>query len=413
MRCSSLGTLALCLLMTACGLEDPPEAVPIDGIGGSGGGGSPGGSVGGVAILSHNAGQDCMSCHKSGGAGASKGIFTVAGTVYQSGGMPQTHATVSVYPVGSDTAQATMTVDGLGNFWTTQTVAALVPAAGQQLVQGVHAVVRPTAGTSRSMLGVISNGSCNSCHSPSGGVARVSAQQVDAQQGVSIASSGGNGESLPAANTTSPALALIATGAAHSCVVKSDGAVLCWGSNSQGQLGNSAGDQATPVAVSALGQVSASIEDHAIAAGDHHTCAIAATGGLVLCWGANDKGQLGNGNTDPAQVSAIALSGVNALSASADDTCARAGSGEQASFYCWGATPRRVDASAGNLPDALLPLLDAGSLVNSIAAREVAGLESTSFSHVATGRNYSCGITTDNRIKCWEGTRASVDIPLE
>src|SRR6478736_6172346 len=37
MRCSSLGALALCLLMTACGLEDPPEAVPIDGIGGRGG----------------------------------------------------------------------------------------------------------------------------------------------------------------------------------------------------------------------------------------------------------------------------------------------------------------------------------------------------------------------------------------
>src|SRR6478735_2875906 len=104
MRCLSLGALALCLLMTACGLEDPPAAVPIDGTGGSGGGApATGGSVGGVAILSHNAGQDCMSCHKSGGGG--KGIFTVAGTVYQNGGMPQTRATVSVYPVGSNTAQ--------------------------------------------------------------------------------------------------------------------------------------------------------------------------------------------------------------------------------------------------------------------------------------------------------------------
>src|SRR6478609_3866864 len=112
MRCSSLGALALCLLITACGIDDPPDAVPIDGTGGTGGGApATGGSVGGVAILSHNAGQDCMSCHKSGGGGASKGIFTVAGTVYQSGGMPQTHAMVSVYPVASNTAQATMTVD--------------------------------------------------------------------------------------------------------------------------------------------------------------------------------------------------------------------------------------------------------------------------------------------------------------
>ncbi|HYP79483.1 MAG TPA: hypothetical protein VEQ17_04285, partial [Steroidobacteraceae bacterium] len=265
--------------------------------------------MGGVAILSHNAGQDCMSCHKSGGAGASKGIFTVAGTVYQNGGMPQTHATVSVYPVGSNTAQATMTVDGLGNFWTTQSVAALTPAAGQQLVQGVHAVVSPTAGTSRSMLGVISNGSCNSCHSPGGGVARVTAQLVDPQTGVSIASAGGNGESLPS-STPSPSITLaqIATGASHSCVITSEGAVLCWGSNSQSQLGSYTADQPTPLTVTALGQVRASVEDHAIAAGDHHTCVIAASGDLVLCWGANENGQLGNGNTEPAPFSALTLS---------------------------------------------------------------------------------------------------------
>ena len=141
MRSLSLGALAACLLLTACGPGDPVAAVPINGSGGSGGGGTGtagGGSVGGVAILSHNAGQDCMSCHKTGGTG--RGVFTVAGTVYRSGGGAQTAATVMIYPQGSTTAQATMTVDGLGNFWTTQTVAALVPAAGQTLVQGVRAV---------------------------------------------------------------------------------------------------------------------------------------------------------------------------------------------------------------------------------------------------------------------------------
>jgi len=403
----------MCLLLTACGPGDPPEAVPIDGVGGSGGGGSPGGSVGGVAILSHNAGQDCMSCHKAGGSGASKGIFTVAGTAYRNDGSPQIHATVMIYPQGSDTAQATMTVDGLGNFWTTQPVAALVPAAGQQFALGAHPVVRPTAGTSRSMLGVITNGSCNSCHSTSGGVARVSAQLVDSQH-VSIASADGNGESLATAEAASPiALARIATGAAHSCVVKADGGVMCWGSNSQRQLGNNGGDQGTPVAVSALGQTIASLEDRSIAAGDNHTCIITADGNTVLCWGANDKGQLGNGNTEPAPVSVVALAGVNALSASGDETCARVGNGDQNSFYCWGATPRRVDASAGDLPNALVPLLDTRSMVSGVAARSVAGLESTSFSQIATGPNYSCGITTGHRIKCWEGSRASVDVPLE
>lgn len=420
MRSLPLGALALCLMLTACGPGDPPEAVPINGSGGSGGGGSTsgstGGSVGGVAIRSHNAGQDCMSCHKAGGSGAGKGIFTVAGTVYKDGGTPQIQATVMVYPNGSNTAEATMSTDGLGNFFTTQPVASLVPAAGQQFAQGAHVVVRATGGGTRSMLGVITNGSCNSCHSSAGGVARVTAQFVEPQTGVQAMAALGNGESLSAAPatataTTAGSLAQIATGAAHGCVVKNDGAVLCWGSNSLGQLGNPGGDQATPVAVGALGHVRASTTDHSIAAGDHHTCVIAA--GIPLCWGSNAQGQLGNGSTEPTSISTPAASGITALSAAGNSTCARVGSGEGALFYCWGsgnAAPLLVNA--GDLPDHALPLVSDASLVAHVATPSVVGLESTSFTRVATTGDHGCGITDQGRVKCWEGTAASVDIPI-
>jgi hypothetical protein len=370
-----------------------------------------------VAILSHNAGQDCMSCHRAGGAGASRGIFTVAGTVYRNGGTAQTMATVMIYPQGSNTAQATMTVDGLGNFWTTQTVAALVPAAGQTLVQGVRAVVQPVGGTSRAMLGVISNGSCNSCHSPGGGVARVTAQLQDS--GMMRAAATSTGESL--AQESAPVSTIvpvqIATGAAHACVVKSDGGVLCWGSNAAGQLGaNVDGDQSAPVTATVLGHVSLSTDDLAIAAGSNHTCGVAATGNLVLCWGADDRGQLGNGDNTSSQISVIALSGVNALSAADDSTCARVGTGDAASFYCWGANsnaPRRVAADAADRPDALVALLDDGTpLLAATTVGNVAGLGAVSFTRIASGAARSCGITTTHRVKCWEGTHASVDIPL-
>jgi hypothetical protein len=124
--------VALGLLLSACGGGGGDAGGSSSG--GTGGTGGTGGSGGGgtVAVLSHNAGMNCMTCHRSGGTGAAKGIFTVAGTVYRNDGSAQTNATVILVPSGSNTIQATLTTDGLGNFFTTQTVAALVPAAGQQ-----------------------------------------------------------------------------------------------------------------------------------------------------------------------------------------------------------------------------------------------------------------------------------------
>jgi len=421
MRCFAPGVFALCLMLGACGPTGNTDAGPpgqtsggtSNGTGTATSGNNAGN--GSVAIMSHNAGQDCLSCHKSGGTGASKGVFTIAGTVYNNNGGAQTSATVTIYAAGSNNVQATLSTDGLGNFWTSQAVAALVPAAGQTLVQGVNAVVRPTGGSSRSMLGVVSNGSCNACHSSAGGVARVTAQFLDSAPGMHIAAASGDGESATPAWASTTALAQVATGATHNCVVKADGGVLCWGANDQGQLGaDVSGDVSAPVAVTALGHVSAATTDHSIAAGDHHTCVLAATGDLVMCWGANDKGQLGNGDNDAARISNIALAGVTALSAAGDRTCARVGAQANASFYCWGLTPpQRVDISAATLPDALIPLLDAGApMVTAMTASQVAGLQSTSFRQIATAADHSCGITTDDRLKCWEGTHASVDIPL-
>lgn len=310
MRSLYIGLLTACVLLTACGPGDPVAAVPINGSGGSGGGGSAsgsvgGGSVGGVAILSHNAGQDCMGCHRAGGSG--RGVFTVAGTVYRSGGGAQTAATVNIYPQGSNTAQATMTVDGLGNFWTTQTVAALVPAQGQTLVQGVRAVVVPTGGTSAAMLGVISNGSCNACHSPGGGTGRVTAQMLDSGMVHAAAADTGEGAApaTAAAQASTPMLARIATAADHACVQKVDGTVLCWGSRP--------GDPATPTQVPEV----------------------------------------------PADLQ-----------------------------------------------------FESASLATRITTPDVAGLAGVTFVQISSAEGRSCGITTDDRVKCWEGTYASVDVPL-
>ncbi len=76
--------------------------------------------------------------------------------------------------------------------------------------------------------------------------------------------------------------------------------ILCWGANDRGQLGDgTTTDRATPVVVTGL---PSNVVPNAITLGVEHACVLAApatSGGTtrVFCWGANDHGQLGDGTT--------------------------------------------------------------------------------------------------------------------
>lgn len=59
----------------------------------------------------------------------------------------------------------------------------------------------------------------------------------------------------------------------HSCAVKTDGGIVCWGLNDKGQ---------TTVPSGTFTQVSA---------GDNHTCGLKTADGTVVCWGDNSRGQ--------------------------------------------------------------------------------------------------------------------------
>lgn len=82
----------------------------------------------------------------------------------------------------------------------------------------------------------------------------------------------------------------VGTGAFHSCALKSNGRMYCWGQNTKGQLGQGTfgGGSLTPVEV----PLPARAVD--IAVGHEHTCA-ALRNGRVACWGWNANGQLGIG----------------------------------------------------------------------------------------------------------------------
>ncbi|WP_018801849.1 Ig-like domain repeat protein [Salinispora arenicola] len=89
----------------------------------------------------------------------------------------------------------------------------------------------------------------------------------------------------------------VAAGAAFSLALTSAGTILAWGDNTIGQLGDGTTiDSPTPVVVSLPTGVTAT----AVAGGATHSLAVTSAG-TVLAWGANAVGQLGDGTTTPSR----------------------------------------------------------------------------------------------------------------
>lgn len=90
----------------------------------------------------------------------------------------------------------------------------------------------------------------------------------------------------------------VATGAEHTCARLDTGAARCWGRNAEGQLGYgmelAVGSVITPAAA---GDVPVGSPVQQLVAGAEHTCAVV-DGGNLRCWGNNDLGQLGRGDTE-------------------------------------------------------------------------------------------------------------------
>lgn len=193
-------------------------------------------------------------------------------------------------------------------------------------------------------------------------------------------------------------VSLVAAGLRHTCAV-AGGDLWCWGRSRAGELGGTPGGRcsalrgpvscsSTPIRVEGLAG-----EPGAVALGDAHTCA--SVGDAVLCWGANDRGQLGDGGgADRARPQPVeGLRGpIGALAASGAHTCAVA-AGE---VHCWGAN------EAGQLGD--------GS--RSDRRRPVRVELPGEASAVAAGRRHACAIAS-GRVHCWGDGAGSAAGPVE
>lgn len=228
----------------------------------------------------------------------------------------------------------------------------------------------------------------------------------------------------------------VSAGELHSCALRGDGTVWCWGRNHRGQVGIDP-ESEPGVEESAYAKQVAGIDGVvAVSAGGRHTCAVRVDHS-VWCWGANVFGQLGDGTDTsrhlPREV--VDLQDVAAVSAGGNHTCALQ---EDGSVWCWGQN-ERGQLGDGVFEAALVPglvamipaatLIDTGAAHTCVmladggawcwgdnASRQLGlsnvntwqlptrmGSEGLMGTSVAAGDDQTCVVRGDGTVWCWGG----------
>ena len=138
----------------------------------------------------------------------------------------------------------------------------------------------------------------------------------------------------------------VAAGGNHSCGLRSDNTVVCWGDNRDGRTDAPAGTF------------------KAVAAGGNHSCGLRSDN-TVVCWGDNFHGQT---DAPAGTFNALAAGNVHSCGLLSDNT-----------ITCWGYNGfGRADPPAG------------------------------SFKAVAAGVRHGCGLRSDNTVVCWGDDEAGI-----
>ena len=168
------------------------------------------------------------------------------------------------------------------------------------------------------------------------------------------------------------------TGGFHTCAILPDHTVQCWGRNQDGQLGN--GDSTTdvplPGPVLGLGPVAD------LVGGGYHNCALMADHS-VQCWGRNARGQVGDGTDNSPITQPHVVAGLTAatLSLGGYHSCALL---PDATVQCWGQSDYGQIGSPG--PFSKVPVTVSG--LSGVLA-------------VNSGFRHSCATLADGTVRCW------------
>jgi len=153
----------------------------------------------------------------------------------------------------------------------------------------------------------------------------------------------------------------LAIGRRHGCAIKTDGRLFCWGLNASGQLGDGTlTTQGTPTAVVPASGTNAFLM---VTGGSDHTCAIK-TNRTLWCWGDNATYQLGLGatTTDRDQPTQVGSAQWLSVSAGHDYTC---GTQLNKTVWCWG------DNTEGSLGQGNYTSLTVPTQVSGMSGRRV------------------------------------------
>ncbi len=168
------------------------------------------------------------------------------------------------------------------------------------------------------------------------------------------------------------------SGYEHSCALKTDQSLWCWGGGDYGQLGNgtTAGINSAPQQVGTKAWKS-------FTAGAYHTCAVR-TDGTLWCWGSNINGQLGIGSHQLRKVPAKVGADANWSSVGGGwyHTCAIK---KDKSLWCWG----------------LNQFGELGNGTTKSTTKPVRIGTDNSWKTVALGTYHSCGLKKNTGLYCW------------
>ncbi|MBL8144205.1 MAG: chitobiase/beta-hexosaminidase C-terminal domain-containing protein, partial [Acidobacteria bacterium] len=174
----------------------------------------------------------------------------------------------------------------------------------------------------------------------------------------------------------------VAAGRFHTLAITADGALWAWGRNTSGQLGDGTTTD-RPVPTRVLGITGAT----AVAAGDDFSVVVTSDGaaqGHVWAWGANARGQLGDGTTTPktSPVAVADLTDVTRLTAGTASVLALDAAG---SVWSWGANDEAQ--------------LGVGDIVDRVTPTAVAGLRGVV--DLAIGRSHAMAVDVRGRAWGW------------
>ena len=216
----------------------------------------------------------------------------------------------------------------------------------------------------------------------------------------------------PRTNTcqlTSTLITHLDIGYEHGCVVLQDQSVRCWGGNDNGELGygNSLtiGDD-EPASVGGLVPVGGNVAQ--ISAGEAHTCALL-TDGRVRCWGSGRMNRLGNGrpesigdNEFPSTAPDVDIGGTALqIATSALHSCVVLDTG---AVRCWGAFTRGQLGYPGETDDT--------KTAAQLGSVEVGGPAT----RVAVGGSFTCALLRTGEVRCWgdsDSGRLGTGAPLQ